>query len=215
LLNDIKLDLTPRTGKLSDYGVDAFRLVRVDTYEQEELWTLLISTWHYLGAQKIVGPRIKYLIYLRKQPIGAMSYTWGSLRLKARDAFIGWNADLRKEWLPHCLTQSRFLILPWISIRYLASHILNRSLKVLRVDWAEKYEKEPYLCTTYVDATRYPGTCYKAAGWIHIGKTEGYGWEEKGRKMIYHGDKKHVFLTIMNKRFFKMVEQRQLQEAYS
>ena len=208
MLNDIKLDLTPRTGKLGDYGADAFRLVRVDTYAQEELWTLLISTWHFLGAQKIVGPRIKYLIYLEDQPIGAMSYTWGSLRLKARDEYFGWNAEIRKEWLPHCLTQHRFLLLPWISIRFLASHIVNRSLKVLRADWNDKYKCDPYICITYVDAARNQGTCYKAAGWTRIGETGGYGWESKGRKMVYHGNRKYVFLAIMNKRFPKMNKHR-------
>jgi len=207
VLNDIKLDLTPRTGKVSDYGADAFRLVKVDTYAQEELWTLLISTWHFLGAQKIVGPRIKYLIYLGAQPIGALSYTWVPLKLRPLDDYIGWDDEQKKELLPHCLSQHRFLLCPWIAVRYLASHILSKSLKVLKADWKEKYGSDPFLCITYVDASRYQGICYKAAGWINIGKTQGYGWK-KGN-LEFHGDQKHVFLTFMDKRFWKSFQRQQ------
>ena len=213
MLNDVKFDLTARSGKLSDYGVDAFHLVRVDTEYQEDLWTVLISTWHFLGAQKIVGPRVKYLIYLHDQPIGALSYAWAQRRFKALDTYIGWDDELKEELLPHCVSQHRFLILPWIEIKYLASHILNRSLKALKADWAEKYGNQPYLCTTFVDASRYQGTCYKAAGWTQIGKSEGYGW--KNGKLEYHGDRKHIFLTFMDKRFFKTFKQQRKQKELS
>jgi len=209
MLNDVRFDMTPRSGRLCDYGTEAFRLVQVETQAQADLWTVLISTWHYAGgAQKIIGPRIKYLIYLGRQPIGAMSYTWGALRLKARDEFIGWDDALRQELLPHCLTQHRFLLCPWIGIKCLASHIINRSLKVLRADWTAKYGCEPFICTTYVDTTRYAGTAYRAAGWTDTGTTGGFGWNEHGRRMTYHGDKKHVFLTVMNRRFLRMVRSR-------
>ena len=204
MLAGMKMDLTPRTGRLGDFG--EFRLVRVDTETQDQLWRLLMDTWHYLGAPRIIGPRIKYLIMLGRQPVGAISYQAGSLRLKERDAWIGWTAEERKGLLCHCLNQSRFLILPWIRVKYLASHILSRSLRQVRADWAERYGCTPAVCETFVDSSKYAGTCYRAAGWVHVGETGGYG--RKGGAMVYHGNPKHIFLTVLDRGFVGRFEGR-------
>jgi hypothetical protein len=199
MLTGLKIDLTPRTGKLGDFG--EFTLTRVETETQGQLWNLLVGTWHYLGTPRMIGPRIKYLIMLRPQPVGALSYQAGSLRLGGRDALIGWTAGERGELLGHCLNQNRFLILPWIRVKCLASHILSRSLRQVRTDWRERYGMEPYVCETFVDPSRYPGTCYRAAGWMCAGETGGYG--RQGGAMVYHGNRKRVFLTFLDRGFLE------------
>ena len=197
MLRGLQLDLTPRSGTVPDFG--EFKLVRVDTETQDQLWKLLMDTWHYLGAPKTRGPRIKYLIMLGKQPVGAMSYTSGSLRLKDRDSWIGWDDGERKELLRLCLNQNRFLLLPWIRIRNLASHILSRSLKQVRSDWMARYGYEPCLCETFV-ADPYRGTCYMAAGWSLVGRTGGYGRQGKN-ELVYHGNPKQIFMTVIDRDF--------------
>ena len=204
-MTEVELDQSPLGGTVGDY--DSIELVLVEDTAQDELWNYMVKTWHYLGLKKIIGPRIKYLIMLGDRPIGGISYQAGSYKLGDRDAYIGWDDEQRLEMLCHVANQNRFLILPWIRIRNLASYILSRSLKRLVADWKKKYGSELYICETFVDASRYKGVCYRAAGWKHVGITKGYGRE--GKRLVYHGNRKHIFVTVMNPRIFKMIRPRQ------
>jgi hypothetical protein len=204
-MEEYELDQTLLEGKVGDFG--QFELVKVESAEQDELWNYMVRTYHYLGIQNIIGPRIKYLIYLDDRPLGALSYHGGSYKLESRDKYIGWDNEQRLELLGHVVSNNRFLLLPWVRIKYLASHILSRSLRQLQKDWKEKYNIEIYVAETFVDARLFNGTCYRAAGWKHIGESKGYG--RQGKKLIYHGKRKHIFLIILDQQIFKMIRPRQ------
>jgi SRSO17 transposase len=101
--------------------------------------------------------------------------------------------------LPHLLNNNRFLLCPWVKIRNLASHVLSLSLKQVCMDWKKQYETEPYMVETFVDPERYTGTCYRAANWIYLGRTQGYG--KQGENFVYHGAPKDIYVRIVNRRF--------------
>ncbi len=160
----------------------------VSRTELEALWNQLVKAYHYLGYNKMIGPRVKYLVWFNKRPIAAISYNQASYRLGVRDTFINWSIEERKQSLPHILNNNRFLILRWVHVKNLASHIIALSIKHLKHDWPLLYQIEPYMLETFVDQGLYKGTCYRAANWLYAGETGGYGkivnhlsisWEQK------------------------------------
>jgi len=128
----------------------------------EKLFNSLIAQHHYLGYCHPVGEHLKYSVL--------------------SDGFIGWSADIRKKNLHLIAYNSRFLILPWVRIPYLASHLLGRMAKVLPVDWERIYNHPLYFLETFVDTERFEGTCYKAANWIYLGNTTGRGKNDQTNK---------------------------------
>ena len=186
------------TGELSDYP-GAVRLHKVDETKWEGLWDELVREYHYLGYKGQMGARIKYVVTLGKQIVGAISFCSAAYKLGPRDAYIGWNEEIRLSKLQHLLTNNRFLILPWIRIRNLASHILSKSLRQLREDWEKQYEVTPYMIETFVDREKYLGTCYIAANWTYLGVTKGYG--RRGNTFGYHGQIKDIYVYIVDRSF--------------
>jgi hypothetical protein len=135
-----------------------------------------ISTYHYLGWSGTVGENLKYLFFdVHKRPLGCMMFGACAWKVKGRDRYIGWNASERMENLSYVVNNNRFLILPWVKVTHLASHILGKISHRLNRDWQEKYQHPVYLVETFVDKERYQGTCYKAANWVHVGVTKGRG----------------------------------------
>jgi len=191
-------DKTPMTGELSDYS-GKVRFHKVDETKMEPLWDELVREYHYLGYEGQMGARIKYVITLGKQIVGAISFSSAVYRLGARDEYIGWDEETRLSNLPHLLMNNRFLILPWIRVRNLASHILSKSLRQLREDWEKQYEVTPYMIETFVDRERYLGTCYIAANWTYLGVTKGYG--RRGSGFEYHGQLKDIYVYIVDRSF--------------
>lgn len=181
----------------------ALKIKLVSRTEWEVLWNHLVKSYHYLGYNSIIGPRVKYLVWFKERPIAAISYTQASYKLGMRDAFIGWSEDERKRYLPHVLNNNRFLILPWVHVKNLASHIIALSIKRLKHDWPILYRKEPYLLETFVDRTNYKGTCYKASNWHYVGETSGFG--KVGVTYQYHGNKKGVFIYPLKKNFKQLM----------
>jgi len=120
--------MAPRSGLLGKY-IKRLYLVKVDETKLEPFWNQLVSEYHYIGYEEQVGCRIKYLIVLGKQPIGAIGFSSAMCRLGPKDRYIGWDEATRLSMLPHIINNNRFLILPWINIKYLASHVLSESLK--------------------------------------------------------------------------------------
>jgi SRSO17 transposase len=119
--------------------------------------------------------------------------------LGPRDQFIGWDESTRLLYLQHIVNNNRFLILPWIRVQNLASHVLSLSLKRVRVDWEKQYDIEPYMVETFVDPEKFCGTSYLASNWSYLGCTKGFG--RVGNKFVYHGKIKDIYVYIMNKRF--------------
>lgn len=150
------------------------RWERVDGTELAPLWNEYICRYHYLGLGTLVGPHLRYLIGYEGEWLAAMGFGGAAWKLGPRDTWIGWTAAQRKVRLPLVVNQTRFLILPWVCSKNLASHLLASASRLIIGDWEQKYCQRPLLLETFVDA-RYPGTCYRAANWVHLGHTQGRG----------------------------------------
>ena len=175
----------------------------VSRSEFEPLWDQLVKDYHYLGHAKTIGPRVKYIIGLDGRPISAISFNQAAYKLGVRDEFIGWSDGERKENLAHVLNNNRFLILPWVNIKNLASYILALAIRRLKWDWFQMYNKEPYVIETFVDKEKYRGTCYRAANWTYLGESGGY--EKLGKTYVYHGNKKDVYVYVIEKNYQKII----------
>jgi hypothetical protein len=160
-------------GPLAELGALEFQQVR--RTEQEPLFNSLIEQYHYLGYQQPVGEHLKYLVSSRGQVIACLAWCSAPRHLAGRDRFIGWSAEARKRNLHLLAYNTRFLILPWVEVPHLASHILGRMAKVLPRDWQQMYAHPVYWLETFVDPARFKGTCYRAANWQHLGSTTGRG----------------------------------------
>jgi len=148
------------------------------TSQDRLLFRELVGRHHYLGHAVPFGAHLRYLIYA-SQPqhtvVGCLQFSSPAWRMAARDRFIGWDDPTRRRNLQRVVNNSRFLILPWIQIKNLASTVLSLAMRRLARDWRERYAIEPLLVETLVDPARYRGHCYRAANWIALGTTTGRG----------------------------------------
>lgn len=156
------------------------------------IWNTLMEKYHPLSKGPLCGAQIRYLVKSEKYDfIGGLSFSSGMRKIEARDKFIGWNESARMTHLNKVICNSRFLILPTVKVKYLASHILSKALKRISDDWQVRYTYKPALVETFVDPRRYKGTSYKAANWIYLGKTKARntpymnGKIANGKKDIY------------------------------
>ena len=143
--------------------------------QQSRLWNALIVEHHYLRQAKLAGAQIRYLIYAQERIVGALGFGAAAWQVAARDRFIGWSTEQREANLHWVLNNARLLILPWIQIKNLASHILSRSVERLPGDFLTRYGWAPVLLETFVEFPRFAALCYKAAHWIYLGQTQGRG----------------------------------------
>ncbi|MCK5190050.1 MAG: DUF4338 domain-containing protein, partial [Methylococcales bacterium] len=146
--------------------------------EDIALWNELIDRYHYLGYRKPIGTHLRYFIVAQtkageKQKLGCLIFSFPVWSLASRDQWIGWNGDERKQRLKLILDNNRFLILPWVNIKNLASKVLSLIARQVADDWMEQHGFRPVLLETFVDPEKYTGTCYQAANWQRIGKTQG------------------------------------------
>lgn len=140
------------------------------------LFKYFISSYHYLGWSGTVGENLKYLFFDRYQrPLGCMLFGAAAWKVQPRDNYIGWKPEIRASNLLYIANNNRYLLLPWVKVEHLASHILGKICRRLNQDWMKKYEHEIYLLETFVETEKFAGTCYKAANWINVGKTQGRG----------------------------------------
>jgi SRSO17 transposase len=189
----------PIEGELETLG--KIEIFLINGTEQETMWDILMRQYHYLGYTKMYGPRIKYIAYADQWPIALLSFNRAALTVGVRDWYIGWDQQTKHQYLNRVICNNRFLILPWVRVRNLASHLLSRAMHLIAKDWEYLYGISPFLVETFVDKPRYQGTCYKAANWLEVGETVGFG--KHGRTFEYHGNRKAVFLFILDKRFHK------------
>ena len=169
----VEIDQRPIEGQLSGLGPLEFRQVRRTPWES--LFNSLIEHYHYLGYCQPVGEHLKYLVLSGDRPVACLA--WGSAprHIGSRDRFIGWTKQQREKNLSLIACNTRFLILPWVRISCLASHILGKMVKVLPKDWERFYGHPLYYLETFVDRERFAGTCYRAANWVNVGRTTGRG----------------------------------------
>ncbi len=171
----------PIQGGLSE--VQPLRLRRVDQPAERQQWRELVERYHYLGDRTPYGASVRYLIETphRQQPsvLGCLQFSSPAWRMKARDTWIGWKDDTREANLQRLINNSRFLILPWVQIPNLASHVLALALRAVSHDWEQLYGVRPWLVETLVDSQRFSGHCYRAANWLDIGLTTGRGRQDR------------------------------------
>lgn len=150
----------------------------VESREDRQLWTELIERHHYLGYRVPMGANLRYLVHSRQRGGSVLAcLLWSSpaWKMAARDQWIGWNAEQRARNLQRIVNNSRFLVLPWVQVKGLASKILAQAARRLPADWAQRYGYRPLLLETLVETQRFRGTCYQAANWIRVGQTTGRG----------------------------------------
>jgi Domain of unknown function (DUF4338) len=162
-------------GKVGAFEPIVFQLVQSSA--QRLLFRELVGRYHYLGHAVPFGAHLRYLFYggSLRVVLGCMQFSSPAWRMAVRDRWIGWDEAARRANLQRVVSQSRFLILPWVRIANLASVVLSRALRQLRSDWPAHYGVEPLLVETLVDSSRYRGHCYRAANWIGLGETAGRG----------------------------------------
>jgi hypothetical protein len=164
------------------------------------LFGFLLQRYHYLGHRNCVGENLKYLVRERHgRMVACLLFGSAAWQCQPRDAFIGWTPAARRRHLPRLTNNTRFLILPWVRVPHLASHILSRVTRRLSSDWQAKYGHPIHLLETFVERDRFAGTCYRAAGWIAVGTTTGRGRNGPGRAP--QGPVKEVYLQPLSADF--------------
>jgi hypothetical protein len=180
-------------------------LMPLNVVAVEEKWRLgefksMIDMYHYLGFGRTVGENMKYMVYSNEGALlccllfGSAAWSSGD-----RDEHIGWSREKRRENLQLMTDNTRFLILPWVKVPHLASHVLSQITRRLSVDWEAKYGHPIYCLETFVERDRFKGTCYKAANWIYVGKTKGRGRDDidKSAKLPI----KDIYLYPLDRRY--------------
>ena len=163
------------------------------------LWRELIARYHYLSYTPLTGARMHYLIYDGDRLLGAIGFGASAWKLAPRDRFIGWTPAQREQNLHLIVNNARFLLLPWVHVKYLASSVLAQAARRMQQDWIERHNFRPVLLETFVDHRLYPGTCYKAANWIYVGDTKGRGKLDRHR--LRDKPIKAIFLYPLDKDF--------------
>jgi hypothetical protein len=169
----VSVDATPIRGGLA--GIRPISLQQVRRTSEEPLFNSLIEQHHYLGYEQPVGEHLKYLVWAQGRPIACMAWSSAPRHLGSRDRHIGWSAEVRRRNIRFVAYNTRFLILPWVEVPHLASHILGSIVSSLSKDWEDLYDHPVYFAETFIDPGRFRGTCYRAANWKLLGLTTGRG----------------------------------------
>ena len=182
----------PICGSLRDLRPLAVRIVEPGS-EDLRLFNCLLDRYHYLGHRNTVGENIRYLIRDRAgRPVGCALFGSAAWKCAARDAWIGWARGAREANLGSLTNNTRFLVLPWVSVPHLASHVLGLIIRRIRADWQVKYGHPVHALETFVDRERFKGTCYQAANWVRLGSTQGR--TRNDRDHCLHASVKDVYL---------------------
>jgi len=195
----VQTEKTPLQGTPSNFPPVKFKLVRNTPHEP--LYNSLIQQHHYLGYRQIVGNHLKYIAFIDQQPVACLGWGSAAWSVKSRESFVKWNKSTKEKNLHLVVNNTRFLILPWINIKFLASKILALNARRISEDWFDIYRHHVYLLETFVEQERFQGTCYKAANWIQVGQTKGTA--KRGNDHLFHGKIKDVYLYPLRKYFRK------------
>ncbi len=198
------IDFTERTqirpdivGNLNTLGKVSLEIIQ--DKESVKLWKEYMARYHYLGDTRPFGFYLRYFIRSQSEILGCALFSGAAKSLGVRDDWIGWTENQRLRNLSWLINNSRFLIFPWVQVKYLASHILGQVSRQIGKDWYERWGYYPVLMETFVDGNYYSGTSYKAANWQHLGMTTGEGLVRKGK--TYATSPKMIFVKPLTKRF--------------
>lgn len=173
----VLIDTTPLEGRLADLQPLEFEQVR--RTGDEPLFNSLLEEHHYLGYEQPVGEHLKYLVWAPGRPVACLAWSSAPRHLGSRDRYIGWSGEARRRNIRFIAYNTRFLILPWVEVPNLASHILSRMASRLSDDWERIYGHSIHFLETFVDPERFRGTCYRAANWVLLGRTTGRGKDDQ------------------------------------
>jgi hypothetical protein len=198
----VELDRSPLRGRLADLGSLELRQVRREA-GQEALFNGLLEQHHYLGYTQPVGEHLKYLVYAGQRPVAALAFQSAPRHLGPRDRYIGWSAEQRRANIRLVAYNTRYLVMPWIEVRYLASHLLGRVSRQLSADWQQLYGHPLYFIETFVWPERHRGSCYLAANWRFLGRTTGRGKDAPTKAPTR--PRKDVLGLALHKRFRELL----------
>ena len=186
--------------------VQPVQLKRVQQSAEHAYWREIVGRYHYLGHKTAYGASIRYLIEsvplqvsMPATVLGCLQFSSPAWKMSARDHWIGWDSATRKQQLPRLINNSRFLILPWVRIPNLASHVLALALRAVVDDWEKLYGLRPWLAETLVDSQRFSGHCYRAANWIDVGQTIGRGRQDQHHQRHGVSPKKIMLYPLCTK----------------
>lgn len=197
----MEVDETPVTDALQSLRPLRFELVRRTA--MEPLFDGLIEKHHYLGYTRPVGEHLKYLVFAGERPVACFAWSSAPRHLGPRDRFIGWSAEARRKNIRFLAYNPRYLVLPWVRVPHLASHLLGRMARRISADWQSVYAHPIHYLETFVHPGRYPGTCYRAANWHFLGLTTGRGKADLTMKQ--NRPKKEVLGLPLSKRFRELL----------
>lgn len=184
------------SGKLSDIEPVSLKIAK--TKEEASLVNEYLHRYHYLGYKKPFGCHLRYFIKAQGSILGCMLFSGAAKALKPRDQWIGWSSDERLRNLGFVVNNGRFLLLPWIKVRFLASHVLGQAVSVLGQDWQQRWNYRPVLLETFVDPQHFDGTCYQAANFEYLGMTTGMGLVRQGKSYTTSPKKIFVYPLVDN-----------------
>jgi Domain of unknown function (DUF4338) len=199
----ILVDQSPMEAKLT--GLGPIEIEQTRRTADEPLFNSLMEGHHYLGYEQPVGEHLKHLVLAQGRPIACLAWSSAPRHLGSRDRYIGWSAEERRRNIRFLAYNTRFLILPWVRVEHLASHILGRMAAQISADWQRMYGHPIYFLETFVDPERFRGTCYRAANWVVMGKTTGRG--KQSNSYVPNRSIKEVLGYPLNRRFRELLEQ--------
>jgi hypothetical protein len=179
----IEHSTNPITERLK--SLQPLRVVNVQAKSSEEkLYNHLLATYHYLSYKSTVGENMKYLIFDNaNRPVACLLFGSSAWSSKVRDNAVSWSSEVRQHNINYTTNNTRFLILPWVRVPHLASHLLALISRRINRDWKDRYNHAVYLLETFVDKSRFKGTCYIAANWLRVGDTQGRSRNDQHGKM--------------------------------
>jgi hypothetical protein len=196
-----RIEATPIEDRLRNLQPLEFEQVRRTA--KEPLFNGLMEEHHYLGYEQPVGEHLKYMVWAQGRPVACLAWSSAPRHLGSRDRYIGWSAEARRRNIRFLGYNTRFLILPWIRVEHLASHILGHMAARVSEDWQRMYGHPIYFLETFVDPERFRGTCYRAANWVFIGKTTGRG--KQSNSYVPNRSIKEVLGYPLTKRFRELL----------
>lgn len=156
-------------------ALGALHLEPVDTAHDSHLWNEYIDRYHYLGYKPLPGAQLRYFVRTQQRLLALLGFGAAAWKCAPRDQFLGWSGEQRERQLHRVVNNARFLILPWVQSRNLASRILATATRALPHDWHARYGYAPVLVETFVETPRFRGVSYRAANWLYLGQTQGRG----------------------------------------
>jgi len=196
------LNEEPLHGRLTDLRPLSLTEVSLSRVPDQALFEVLLHRHHYLSHRSPVGENLQYLVReCHGRPVACLLFGAAAWQCADRDGHIGWDAATRTERLHLLTNNTRFLILPWVRVPHLASHVLSRVVRRVGSDWQRKYGHPIYLLETFIERDRFAGTCYRAANWLRVGQTKGRTRQDSPEGKRQQAAIKEIYLYPLHPRF--------------